>query len=50
MLRKRVNESVELTKVEGWEAHVLASVMVASAKLRAEVGGGEGDGGGGGRG
>ena len=36
--------------MEGWEAHGLASAMVASAKLKAEVGGGEGDGGGGGRG
>ena len=37
MLRKRIDGCVKLSKVVGWEANGLTSVMVASAKLKAEV-------------
>ena len=45
VLRTRIDESVKMSKVEAvrkvvvWEANGLASVMVASAKLKAEVAG-----------
>ena len=50
VLRKRVDESVKLSKVVGGKRNGLASMMVTSAKSKAGVGGSEGSGGGGGGG